>query len=192
MTPFHIHAVEEKDVAELSDIAHRAYSDHYVHLWTDEGTWYTQTMYNIPQLITEIKDSNVAYFIVYQANTPLGFFKFKKNYPLSIGASGLDFGHGKGSEIALPNALYIERIYFTKAATGKGIGRICFDFIEKIALTESKEHLWLMAMKSSTDAIRFYQKQGFDACGTWVLDFEKLYPHLRDMIIFYKKIGSIH
>jgi diamine N-acetyltransferase len=188
MTSFHIHAVEEKDVAELSDIAHRAYTDHYTYLWQDEGAWYTQKMYNESQLLSEIQDSNVAYYIVSQNKIPLGFIKLKKDYPLSIGASGLSFGHGEGSEIALPNALYIDRIYFVKEATGKGIGKVCFDFIEKIALTEKKDSLWLMAMDCSVDAIRFYEKQGFEKCGSWALDFEIMKPELRGMVIFYKQL----
>jgi diamine N-acetyltransferase len=183
-----MHAVEEKDVAELSDIAHRAYIDHYTYLWQDEGEWYVGKMYAEAQLLSEIQDSNVAYYIVSQNKIPLGFIKLKKDYPLSIGASGLTFGHGEGSKIALPNALYIDRIYFVEEATGKGIGKVCFDFIEKIALTEKKDSLWLMAMDSSIDAIRFYEKQGFEKCGSWALDFDIMKPELRGMGIFYKKL----
>jgi diamine N-acetyltransferase len=100
----------------------------------------------------------------------------------------LPFGFGEGSTIALTNALYLERIYFVKEATGKGIGHICFDFIEKIAVSEKKDSLWLMAMDSSTDAMRFYEKQGFKKCGTWVLDFKRLKPELRAMTMLYKKL----
>lgn len=188
MISFHIHAVEEKDVAELSKIAKLAYKDHYTFLWQDNGDWYTQKMYSEFQLLSEIQDQNVAYYIVSQNNIPLGFIKLKKDYPLSIGASGLTFGHGEGSKIALPNALYIDRIYFVKEVTGKGIGKACFDFMEKIAITESKDSLWLMAMDCSTDAIRFYEKQGFQKCGSWALDFEIMKPELRGMSIFYKQL----
>jgi diamine N-acetyltransferase len=188
MSPFHIHVVEEKDVADLSKIAKLAYKDHYTHLWQDEGFWYTQKIYAETQLLAEIRDPNVAYYIVFQKNNPLGFFKIKKHYPLSIGASGLSFGYGEGSKKALPKALYIDRIYFFKEATGKGIGKICFDFIEKIALTEKQDSLWLMAMDSSTHAIRFYENQGFKKCGTWTLDFEMLKPDLKGMVILYKHL----
>jgi diamine N-acetyltransferase len=186
MTSLHIKLVEEQDVTTLVEIARNAYKEHYLYLWTDEGAWYMEKMYNETQLLSEIKDTNVMYYIVSQDNTHLGFIKLKKNYPLSIGASGLPFGFGEGSKIALLSALYIERIYFVKAGTGKGIGKICFDFIEKIALSEKKDNMWLMAMNSSKDAIRFYENQGFKKCGSWVLDFEKLKPELRDMTMFYK------
>jgi diamine N-acetyltransferase len=186
MMLLHMHAVEEKDVEDLSKIATKAYKDHYTHLWLDGGAWYMENMYAASQLLSEIQDPNVAYYIVSQDNIHLGYLKLKKNYPLSIGSSGLPFGYGEGSTIALTNALYIERIYFIKEATGKGIGGFCFDFIEKIAGTEGRNSLWLMAMDSSLDAIRFYQKQGFKTCGKWVLDFERIKEGLRDMSIFYK------
>jgi diamine N-acetyltransferase len=188
MTSFHIHLVEEHDVTVLAQIACRAYMDHYPYLWTDEGAWYTKKMYNEAQLLSEIQDPNVTYYIVSQDDTHLGFIKLKKSYPLSIGASGLPFGFGEGSTIALPNALYIERIYFVKEATGIGIGRICFDFIQKIALSEKRNSLWLMAMDSSVDAIRFYEKQGFQKCGTWSLDFENMKLELRGMTILCKML----
>jgi diamine N-acetyltransferase len=188
MTSFHIHLVEEQDVTALAQIARRAYLDHYPYLWIDKGTWYVEKMYTETQLLSEIQDPNVTYYIVSQDNTHLGFIKLKKDYPLRVGASGLPFGFGEGSTIALPNALYIERIYFVKEATGIGIGRICFDFIQKIAISENKENLWLMAMDSSVDAIRFYEKQGFQKCGSWVLDFERIIPELRAMTMFYKQI----
>jgi diamine N-acetyltransferase len=187
MSHISIKPVLTSDVALLADIAQQAYLDHYRPLWLDEGAWYTAKVYNIPQLLSEIEDENVAYFFVFQDKTPIGFIKLKKNYPLSIGAAGLPFGYGEGSSIALENALYLERIYFIKSATGKGLGRFCFNFIENYALKKGKTMIWLMAMEWSEKAIRFYEKQGFTHCGTWQLDFEMLQKDLRGMVILMKK-----
>ena len=183
MTAVQFKPVAEKDVAVLADIARRAYLDAYANLWTDAGKWYVKTMYNEAQLLSEILDPNVAYFLVYQFATLVGFIKLKKNYPLSINGSGLTFGHGEGSNIELNNALYIDRIYFIKAATGNGLGRSSFDFIRDLAIKNGQKALWLMVMDSGTDAIRFYKKQGFKTCGTWRLDFENMRPELRGMFI---------
>ena len=183
MTTVQFIAVSEKDVAALADIARRAYLDAYANLWADAGKWYVKTMYSEAQLLSEILDPNVAYFLVYQFATLVGFIKLKKNYPLSMGGSGLTFGHGEGSNIALDDALYIDRIYFVKAATGNGLGRSSFDFIKDLAIKNGQKALWLMVMDSSTDAIRFYKKQGFQTCGTWRLDFENMRSELRGMFI---------
>ena len=190
MTAVQFKPVAEKDVAVLADIARRAYLDAYANLWTDAGKWYVKTMYNETQLLSEILDPNVAYFLVYQFATLVGFIKLKKNYPLSINGSGLTFGHGEGSNIALDDALYIDRIYFVKAATGNGLGRSSFDFIRNLAVKMGRKALWLMVMDSSTDAIRFYKKQGFKTCGTWCLDFENISSKLRGMFIMHHQSTS--
>ena len=75
MTAVQFISVAEKDVAVLANIARRAYLDAYAHLWTDAGKWYVKTMYNEAQLLSEILDPNVAYFLVYQFATLVGFIK---------------------------------------------------------------------------------------------------------------------
>ncbi len=179
--------VNKNDIPLLSSIAKRAYSDHYPPIWHDAGAWYMQTMYNETQLASELEDNNAVYYLIYQDNTLYGFIKLKIDYPLSIGQAGLAFGHGKGSDMALDNALYIDRIYFVKEATGKGLGQYCFDVITEFAKSKGKDALWLMAMDTS-DALRFYEKQGFQYCGTWSLDFEMMKEERRGMVIMYKRI----
>lgn len=180
-------AVKSKDIPLLSQLATKAYRDHYPVLWHDEGEWYIRTMYNEEQLHQEILDKNVRYYIVYQENTPYGYIKLKLDYPLSIGEAGLPFGYGEGGSVELNNALYIERIYFIKEGVGKGLGHACFHIIERYAKTLGKNAIWLMAMDKSP-ATQFYIKQGFSICGTWHLDFEIMKEMYRGMLIFYKKI----
>ena len=188
MKNIEIKPVTLDDVEQLSSIAIQAYLDHYTPIWKDNGAWYVEKVYNIPQLLSEILEENVAYFHVFQDNICVGFIKLKKNYPLSIGSSGLPFGSGAGSSIALNNALYIERIYFIKEAAGKGLGSFCFNFIYEMAKTLGRTNVWLMAMDTRRDAIRFYEKQGFDICGTWALDFDMMKPDCWGMVIMKKAI----
>jgi diamine N-acetyltransferase len=186
MLAISIKPVQTHDLALLSQVAQQAYLDHYRPIWHDEGAWYIEKVYNQSQLLSEIKDENVAYFLVFEAETVLGFIKLKKDYPLSMGGAGLAFGHGEGSSIALENALYLERIYFLETATGKGLGQYCFNFIEKYAREKGKSAIWLMAMDWSVKAIHFYEKQGFTQCGTWQLDFEMMKPEHFGMVIMKK------
>jgi diamine N-acetyltransferase len=191
MSHISIKPVLVSDIALLSKIAQQAYLDHYRPLWQDEGAWYVSKVYNQTQLLSEIGDENVAYFFVFQDETLVGFIKLKTDYPLSIGASGLPFGYGEGSAIALDNALYLERIYFIKSATGKGLGSFCFYFIENYALEKGKTIIWLMAMDWSIEALNFYKKQGFTQCGTWQLDFEMLKKDHCGMVILTKELKNI-
>ena len=185
-----IKPVQPSEVALLAKIAKEAYLDHYRPIWHDEGTWYISKVYNTPQLLSEIEDENVAYFFVFIDKTLMGFIKLKKNYPLSRGGAGLPFGYGEGSAIALDNALYLERIYFIKSATGKGLGSFCLNFIENYAREKGKTIIWLMAMDWSIKAIHFYEKQGFTQCGTWHLDFEMMKSEHWGMVILKKEIPT--
>jgi diamine N-acetyltransferase len=196
MKEIKIKPVKPKQIALLAQVAREAYLDHYRTLWQDEGAWYISKVYTESQLLSEIEDKNVAYFFVYihksgteTKNTPVGFIKLKKDYPLSIGQAGLPFGNGEGSSVALDNALYLERIYFTASATGQGLGGFCFNFIENYTRKNGKTAIWLMAMDSSRKAIRFYENQGFEHCGTWELDFEALKPEMQGMVILKKEIN---
>lgn len=187
-----IKRVQSSDVTLLAQIAQQAYLDHYRPIWHDEGAWYVEKVYNVPQLLSEIQDENVLYFLVYNDRIPIGFVKLKKNYPLSIGSAGLPFGNGAGSSVALNNALYLERIYFIKSATGNGLGNYCFNFIKKYARENDKTAIWLMAMDWSEKAIRFYEKQGFEKCGTWQLGFEIMKQEHWGMVILSYEFHSTH
>ena len=162
MSEITIKPVKAKQVALLAQVAQEAYLDHYRPLWQDEGTWYISKVYNEPQLLSEIEDKNVAYFLVYIQELdkktkpkPVGFIKLKKDYPLSIGKAGLPFGSGEGSSVALDNALYLERIYFIESATGHGLGGFCFNFIEKYARKNGGYLSFIKEPKVKTSSRRF-------------------------------------
>src|SRR3954451_4103942 len=104
-----IRRISASYVALLSDTAIRAYRDHYLHLWYDKGEWYIQKSFSVANLSHELEDANAIFFIIYYNKEAVGFLK------LNI-------------DTAIPNeinseALELERIYLTQAATGKGIGK---------------------------------------------------------------------
>jgi GNAT superfamily N-acetyltransferase len=156
----------------LSDIAIRAYSDHYLHLWYDKGEWYINNHFSEQNLLNEISDANACFFIIYLNKEAVGFLK------LNINAS---FEKKEDK-----NALELERIYLTKAATGKGIGKFVLDFVFETAKEFNKKLVWLKVMDSSSDAIRFYKNNGFQICGTYHLDFSEMKEEFRVMYIMQK------
>lgn len=161
-------------VTLLSDIAIRAYSDHYLHLWYDKGEWYIEKSFSVKNLLHELEDENTRFFIIYYNDEPVGFLKLNIDAPL------------QGEENF--NALELERIYLTKAASGKGIGKFVLDFVFQIAQEQNKNLIWLKVMDSSADAIRFYKNNGFDICGTHRLDFPQMKEEFRGMYIMKKVV----
>ncbi|SRR6266536_39652 len=160
------------DAALLSDVAICAYSDHYLHLWHDEGKWYIEKSFSVESLLHELGDANAWFYIIYYNKEAVGFLK------LNIDAQLFN-------EENL-HSLELERIYLRKKASGKGIGKYVLNLIMEIAKEKNKKLIWLKVMDSSTAAIQFYKKMGFEICGTYHLPFEKMKPEYRGMYVMKK------
>jgi ribosomal protein S18 acetylase RimI-like enzyme len=167
-----IRRVGPADADLLSDVAIRSYSDHYLHLWYDRGEWYIRKSFSVKNLLPELEDSNASFFLIYHHEQAIGFLKLNIDSPLT------------GQEST--EALELERIYLTKAASGKGTGTYVLDFVFDIAMKRNKKMVWLKVMDSSTDAIRFYKNSGFEICGTYHLDFPQMKEAFRGMYVMQK------
>jgi ribosomal protein S18 acetylase RimI-like enzyme len=172
MSDIEIKRIGVADVTALSEIAIHAYCNHYKYLWYDEGKWYIEKCFSKENLLHELKDADAWFFIIYHSKEAIGFLKLNINTPFP------------GEENI--NALELERIYLTRSASGKGIGKKIIDYISNIATENDKKLIWLKAMDSSTDAIEFYKKMKFEICGTAHLNFEMMKPEYRGMYIMKK------
>lgn len=162
-----------EDAALLSKTATAAYSDHYLHLWYDGGRWYLQTYFTAARFAEELHDSNAWFFLIHYKAEPAGFLKLNIDNPSPDGNN---------------NALELERIYLTKKWSGKGVGAYVLRFTFDMAKQQGKEVVWLKVMDSSTGPIRFYQKMGFEICGTYLLHFPEMKEALRGMYIMQRKL----
>src|SRR5574337_212610 len=124
-----IRRIGAADVALLSDVAIRAYSDHYLHLWHDKGKWYIKKSFSHKKLLREFEDENAQFYLIYFYGEPAGFLKLNINTFLP----GTDDVH----------ALELERIYLPKAASGKGIGKFVLNFVFQTAKEQGKKFVWL-------------------------------------------------
>lgn len=166
-----------EDAALLSAVATKAYSDHYLHLWYDGGRWYLQTYFTVARFEEELRDANALFFLIYDAENPVGFLKLNTDKPSPDGNR---------------NALELERIYLTAEASGKGIGTYLVHFTLDIAKQQRNEIVWLKVMDSSTGPIAFYKKMDFEICGTYLLSFSELKKELRGMYIMQKNLQTAY
>lgn len=163
-----------QDAALLSEVALKAYCDHYLHLWYDGGEWYKEKSFAPGNLEQELKDENALFFLIKEGSSYTGFLK------LNIDAA---FGACIKEE-----ALELERIYLDKSSSGKGIGSFLLDYTFELAKSLNKKIVWLKAMDSSEAAIRFYKSHGFEICGTHHLDFPQMKEEYRGMVIMQKML----
>ncbi|MGN6618279.1 MAG: GNAT family N-acetyltransferase [Ilyomonas sp.] len=164
------------DSEELQPVALKAYKDHYLHLWYDKGEWYIEKSFSSTALQNELRNTNSLFYLVYYQLQPVGFLKLNIQAPLL------------NKNIIEENALELERIYLAQEVTGKGIGKALILFTENIALIKKKRCIWLKVMDSSTEAIAFYKKTGFEICGTYVLPFTQMKEEYRGMFIMQKNV----
>ncbi len=172
---FLIQEANPENANMLASIAQRAYPKHYEYLWENGDTsWYVTKCFLPKVFLAELNDSNSTFYIIQDENNEdLGFFKLNINAALQA----------KTAE----DCLELERIYLLDSATGKGVGTAALQFIEEIVLNLGKKHLWLKVMDSS-EAIRFYQKNGFEICDTYTLDYERIKVEFRGMFFMVKEL----
>jgi GNAT superfamily N-acetyltransferase len=156
------------DLYTLQDIAIRSYNDHYLYLWFDGGAWYVERSFQEQALREELADPNAAFYLIYCQKELVGFLKLNLHKELD------DYTAGE--------ALELERIYLTRAASGKGIGREVVNFTKEVAVRYNKRVIWLKAMDSSR-SVAFYEQNGFVKCGTYTLPFEQMKPEFRGMFV---------
>ncbi|MBF9252780.1 GNAT family N-acetyltransferase [Pontibacter sp. 172403-2] len=157
-----------QDLYTLQDIAINAYGGHYLYLWYDGGAWYLEKSFSESVLKQELADPNAAFFLIYSNEELVGFLKLNINKPIDKYTAG--------------EALELERIYLTKAASGKGVGREVIKFTKAYAAQRNKRIIWLKAMDSSR-SVDFYEQNGFRKTGTYTLDFEQMKPEYRGMYV---------
>ncbi|HJT73204.1 MAG TPA: GNAT family N-acetyltransferase [Chitinophaga sp.] len=151
----------KENIQDLIKISKQSYLEHYTYLWLDNGESYMQANFNADKLSDELSDPNSVFFLIYNEENPVGLIKLNINTAVS----------GFSSDTALE----LERIYFIKEASGKGLGKEAINFVSDFAKQRSKSIVWLKAMDSS-DAVEFYKKRGFQVIG----ETELTYPNIKD------------
>lgn len=174
MKDFYIEKIDAANIHLLSEVALKAYADHYLDLWYDQGKWYMEKYFSVERLTTEINDKNSCFYVAFLTNSPVGFLKLNIDAPLEA--------------MNNKDGLELERIYLSKAVTGKGIGRELINLTLEIAEKFNKDFVWLKAMDTSKEPIEFYKKMGFEITGTHRLKHPLMKEELRGMVIMTKKL----
>ncbi|MBU2525185.1 MAG: GNAT family N-acetyltransferase [Bacteroidetes bacterium] len=159
-------ACEARHIDLLVDIANKAYSDNYLHIWDDEGVLYLEKNFSKPVLASELADKNNCFFLVQNREKFVGFAKI---------VLCKSFGDYTADE-----SLYVQRLYLRKAYCGLGIGaKLMMQFHQK-ALALHKKVVWLQAMPS-TPSVSFYEKLGYTITHKGYIPFPHIKPAYRDL-----------
>lgn len=164
----------QSDLDLLFEIAIETYNDTYKYLWTDNGTAYLNQFYKKTDFKNELSQPDIFYFLIYDADKAVGFFKLKNNeiapYPKS-------------------QCIEIDKLYLLKECSGKGIGKTVIEFIISLCKKKSFSILWLKTMEIS-EAKYFYEKQGFIQTDKNCLDFPTMKQEYRWILTMIKEIKN--
>lgn len=151
-------AIDQLDILHL--LAIQSYRESYTEIWEDQGEAYLKRFYDKATLASEMNDPSCAFFLIYQSETPVGFFKLRDNVL---------------PPYELTECLELNKIYILRAYTGKNIGYKALHFIMDLAHTKGRRILWLNVMEASS-ARKFYERNGFKRHKQITLN----YPYMKE------------
>lgn len=167
--------IKIEDQPKLMKLLELIYPPAYKHLWVNEDcNFYLNKFYSTENLELELSDPNAAYYFVLYNTDLVGIIRFIYNNTFK------DFPNKQST--------YINRIYLAEEAQGKGVAKQLFNWIENRVKLRGNTLVWLKAMDSQKQALRFYEKQGYNYGTKTHLDFELIHSNLRGMRRMYKHL----
>jgi GNAT superfamily N-acetyltransferase len=168
-----IKACQLSDKYLLSEVAIKAYNDHYLYLWDDGGKYYVNANFTPQQFEKELSDSNALFYLIYKEEEAVGFLKLNTNKAFQ--------------DYTNQQALELERIYLIKAVTGQGVGSKVMDFVIALAREKQKSIIWLKSMDSST-SVHFYQQHGFRVVADNLLPYTVMKAEFRKILSLFREV----
>lgn len=143
-----LHIVKEDDLDVLQQISQKTFHDSFYHLNSPESYFsYTNRAFSKDQLQSELQNPESQFQFLKNDNDLVAYFKLNYNQAQS--------------DLKDPDAMEIERIYVVKKYQNLNIGKFLLDQIKEIAKSKRLEYIWLGVWEKNLNAIRFYEKNGF-------------------------------
>jgi len=140
------------DAEWLVDMARKVFFDTFeTYYEPDVFHSYTDEAFTVAQFQKELVDPSATFVVAWEADTPTGYLKLKRNYLPEV---------LKGYQ-----ALEISRLYVDQQWHGRGIAQMLMNEALETAKRENYPHIWLGVWPPNARAIRFYEKYGFEIVG---------------------------
>lgn len=162
------------DYKVLYDVMKEVYPLAYHHFWKDRGDWYVNSQYSEHNFLQELAQENADYYFVIYNDEIIGNFRIIWDEKLE----GLKFS----------KQVKLHRVYLHQKAQGLGIGKQLLSWLERKAIENEYDIVWLDAMDEQPQAFQFYKKRGYQYFSHTFLPFELLYYKVRKMSQLYKVI----
>ncbi len=145
-----VRKITTADIIELQNIGKLTFAETFSSQNSEANMKeYVETGFSTEKLTAELTDPNAEFYFAELDGKTIGYLK------VNVGQSQ--------TEIKDKNALEIERIYVLKEFHGKKVGQILYDKAIELAKEKKVNYVWLGVWEQNPRAIRFYEKNGFEA-----------------------------
>ncbi len=167
--------IKNQDQALLEKLMWHIYPPPYKHMWENEDcTWYINRFYSQQALDKDLVQPNSHYYFIEYQEQLVVVFRIQFNTQIA------SYTNKTGT--------FIDRIYLNNMTQGKGVAATLFKWLENEAKQADDSFVWLKAMDSQEQALKFYTKQGMQTVGTSTYPAELLLKPLRGMLVMSKLI----
>jgi len=141
------------DANKLLTIGWKTFYEAFNHLNTPENMEaYMSKAFTMEKLFSELLNPLSEFYIARKEDDTIGYLKVNKC--------------GAQSDIRDDSSLEIERIYIDSPHQGSGLGTILLNKAKTRARELDLEYVWLGVWEVNKDAIRFYERNGFEIFGS--------------------------
>lgn len=109
---------------------------------------------NEVKLVTELRDADNRFFLVWYNNGLIGYAKMRTQ--------------AQPKELACHNPIEIERIYVRKEYHDKKVGAALMDRCISHAISQGHDLIWLGVWEFNYKAVKFYERYGFEKFGSHI------------------------
>ncbi|MGY8914293.1 MAG: GNAT family N-acetyltransferase [Flavobacteriales bacterium] len=166
--------IQLKDQAVLLAVIRRIYLPVYRHLWTDNGEFYFEKNYSIPNVAQELAEVGAEYYFIYYKKDINGILRIQFDKECT------DFPG--------ETATKLHRIYLDPAVQGLGIGQLLLDWTIEQSKAHQSSLLWLEAMDTQKQSLQFYQKNHFQISGSFKLEVPNIIEKWQGMHRMCKRL----
>ncbi|MEW9122648.1 MAG: GNAT family N-acetyltransferase [Thermotaleaceae bacterium] len=144
-----------KDIEKIKHICEKTFYETFSNENTKEDMDnYLRDNFSYEQLKHEITNDYSIFYIVENNEVVVAYMK------LNFDKAQTEVGHD--------NTLEVQRIYVLQECKGKNIGKKLIQKAIEIGKSNNLNYIWLGVWENNIDAIKFYEKQGFNKFGTHI------------------------
>lgn len=155
MEKFFIKECSLEDIEKLKYISEKTFCETYSSENTEEDMKnYLKENFSYEHIESEVKNSASRFYIVEHNKEIIAYMK------LNFDKAQIDKGHN--------NTLEVQRIYVLQEYKGNQIGKRLIEKAIQIGRDNDLKYIWLGVWENNINAIKFYEKQGFEKFGTCI------------------------